>query len=115
MPQSDKSKTDEFLGCAAAFGENFLNNIIDPVSTVEGLVNAGASLAYGAGEAVSATRPPVGGVMVEGRRTIKLARVGVRGSALRAVGAASRSFAAAYAVGAAAAAAYQASQDKRCQ
>lgn len=112
---SAASKVAEWLPCAQAFGENFVNNVVDPLGTVQGWVGIGSGLVGSAIDASIGTGAPAGGTVQMGGKTLKLGQVGVGKSAVRILGTAARGFAIGYGVAAAGAAIYQASQDKRCK
>ncbi len=112
-PAPGKSK-NSWLDCLGSFGSNFGQNLIDPARTVEGAINAGASLAWGTGEAVASGAAPSGGTVAIGGRVLKLARVGVARTAIRTAGVAARGFLGAYVLGSALVAGWQAYKDPRC-
>jgi len=103
------------IPCLTAFGEKFLGNLIDPMDTVEGIVGLASGLAGAGIDAGLSGRAPPGGTVKMGGKTMKLARVGVTRSAIRTAGMAARGFTIGYVAIAGGVAAYQASQDKRCQ
>lgn len=116
MPQKEEPKDEAgILPCLTAFGENFLGNLIDPLNTAEGIVGIASGLAGAGIDAGLSGRAPPGGTVSMGGRKLRLARVGVGRSAIRTAGAAARGFAIGYVVVSGGVAAYQASQDKRCQ